>query len=754
MNQPTDRQKAMINRLKEFYESIGLTKPPSLSKSGANKESALLGKSEPEPTLFAQYRKLESVLAPDQVAENKKGAVKSTPRRHKTSESTSTEKESAFFNLILKIDVLRQYLSDETFSDNNHMTNVANKIKTELKKDIKLANERLGQLEPVSLRLNLPILVKLMDYIDFLLTHCRRLYGNLNIYKEIWPLLVCCFNRVDFEGLDQEYPEAIDQLVQCFGTYLLGIEEETKNYDAVFELFVLNIQAILEDKELDSPFCSQLAAKNVLLASKSEKQLAYLSARRDIIKGKHASLPWIAFKLQSETAIKALMRVAREILDELDGVHINLSASFHTLLRLVTESLTLYSHSKTQKKECTLVVSCLKFFLELFKRSEYIALVYTPTLIKLIAEVGPSLFQNSPQTFCLTVKFLKLSLKSNSNLEVFHGFLKKLSIFDSFKLILSHLCKPEAKFWVKSKLEAPKLQENRLEEQNKSSVGFDLLLMPPRLLLKILRAIYRLFDHTIQKIILMANWNQKLMTDLHNCCKQITEQTFFFKALPKETRKLSLIFLESFLAIAPVLGREAQRAYQHTFISFYQFNSIQLFPRVLSLLRRSRQYSDEEYSHISKRDLSISFMEDGEEYSNKKQRSSVGAFESKSQVTEAEVLSFQNFNLVPKSAPIFINESFGKKDSKSDSEEVSARSKMALMLLSTKTAFENNEQSEKNIFTQEMSPSVINRNKVQSLDQLNWAGANDERISSPPSTPIEPQKIDEELDGMPEIDLS
>jgi len=754
MSQSTDRQKVMINRLREFYESIGLTKPPSSTKNGSNNESALLVKIEHTPTLFSQYRKLESLVIPDQVADNKKGAGKPAPRRNKTSDGSLSEKESAFFNLILKIDVLKQYLSDDTFSNNNHMTNVANKIKTELKKDIKLVYERLNQLDAVSLRVNLQILVKLLDYIDFVLVNSRKLYGNLNIYKEIWQLLVCCFNRIDFESLDKDCPEIIEQIVQCFGSYLLGVEEETKNYDAVFELIVFNIQAIVEDKELDSLFCSQLIAKNVLLASKSEKQPVYLSSRRDIIKGKYANLPWLAFKLQSETAIKVLMKVAREILDELDGIQINLSASFHTLMRLVTESLTLYSHTKSHKKESVLVVSCLKFFLNLFKRSEYVALVYTPALLKLIAEVGPSLFQNSPQTLCLTIKFLKLSLKSNGNLEIYHGLLRKLNMFDTFKLVLSHLCKPEAKFWVKSKLEAPKTQENRLEEQNKSTVGFDLLLMPPCSLFKILRIIYRLLDNTTQKMILSANLNQKLIADLYGCCKQIIDHTFFFKALPKEAQKLTLIFLESFLGIVSVLGRETQRAYQHSFISFYQFNNIQLSPRVLSMLRRSRHYSEEEYSHISKRDLSVSFMEDGEEYSNKKQRSSVGALDIKSQLLEDEILSFQNFNLVQKAAPRFITDSLGKKESKSDSEEVGGKSKLGHLPLPTKVAFESNEQTEKNIFTQEMSPSVINRNKLQSLDQLNWTEATDEKIPSPPTTPIEPQKVDEELDGMPEIDLS
>jgi hypothetical protein len=755
MSQSTDRQKAGLNRFREFYESVGLTKPPAMTNGGANNDTMFTHSLPHSPTLFAQYKKLEAMIAPEQSLENKRSAGKPGPRRNKTSDITASEKESAFFTLVLKVDVLRQYVSDDSFSNNNQMTNVANKIKAELKKDIKLACDRLSQIDVFGLRVNLQLLVKLFDYVDFVLVNCKKLYGNLNIYKEIWQLLVCCFNRVDFEGLEKDCPELIEQLVQCFGSYFLSVEEDTRNYDGVFEFIVLNVQAIVEDKEIESAFCSQQIAKNALLASKAEKQPTFLNNRRDVIKGKFANLSWLAFKLHSETAVRVLLKVAREILDELDGIQINLSTSFHTMMRLVTETLTLYAHSKSHKKDSILVVASLKFFLNLFKRSEYIALVYTPGLLKLIADVGPSLFQSSPQTLCLTNKFLKLSLGSNASIETFHLLAKKLNVFDNFKLILSHLCKPEAKFWVKSKLEAPKTQHSRLEEQNKSSVGFDLLLMPPHYLVKVIRTTYRLLDSVTQKMILTANWNQKMVTELQGCCRQVIEHTFFFKVLPKEIQKLTLTFLESYLGIVSVLGRDSQRAYQHSLISFYQFNNVQLSSRVLSMLRRSRQYSEEEYSHISKRDLSVSFLEEGDEYSNKKLRSSVGALDIKSQLLEDEILSFQNFNLVQKSAPRFANDLLGKKESKSDSEEViNGKARFGQLPMPIKPQFDATEQIDKNIFTQEMSPSVVNRNKLQSLDQLNWTEATEERIPSPNTTPVETRIVEEELDDMPQIDLS
>ena len=484
--------------------------------------------------------------------------------KKKPKKKNNKSKMNLILEIILKVDFLKFFLENSKIEKVSSLRNTFNKIKSEIKKNLKSIFQNLKNYTKNDLLINNPILSLFLQSLNFLITKNLEIFKTYHILNELKDCLFLLMNNMSFFENSKDYTNL---LINSFSSLYLIINKDPEN---IFFEISKNIEFqffYLYDKKMVS---EDLKLK-INGDKKFEKKINFIKNQINL-DPLLLDYDLIFYKIDN-FSLKILLKINEKILSSLQNTFLNLKDNFEIFLKILKFFL---QEKKTKNIKKTLssqnFYSLLKITIKFLSKINYLNTVYNSELLSLL-NTSKITIENPSFSF-LIIKLYKTKFKNSNNLYLQNYISEIKAIFQIGEKIINYLTKPKIEgFYVNRR--AKENVEYNLNDIRNNLFGSEIFLLEKKKLLKICKAILKVVLLVIVKFEHLEHFNKKFLECFFSFCMSVIKNATVFENLEDFLQKEILKILKKLEMFRKQIDKRNFLVFQNNLYSFLKYNGFE-----------------------------------------------------------------------------------------------------------------------------------------------------------------------------------
>ena len=447
----------------------------------------------------------------------------------------------------------------------NSLRNTFNKIKSEIKKNLKKISENLQNFSKKDFLMKNPILILFIKSLNFLTKKNLEIFKTYHILQEIKNNLFLLMNNISFF---ENSKNCIDLLIDTYSFLYIILKKNEENF--FFEISK-NIEFFffyLYDKKLISDdLLLKIDNKNFkkkINFIKNQKNLDFFLYDYELI-----------FYKINNFSLKILLKIFQKILFSLENDFLDLKNNFEIFLKI--QKFFLLEKKNLEIKK---ILSSYNFYLlikiiiKFLSKINFLNIVYNTEILNLL--ITSKITIENPSFSFLIIKLYKIKFQNSTNFFLEKNFLGEIkNIFEISEKIINYLTKPKIEGFFGNRRAKENLEYN-LNDVKNGLFGSEIFLLENEKIFKICEILLKLILLIIEKFEGdVKNCGKKFLEFFFSFIMSILKNATVFENLVDFLQKRILVILKKFEIFKKKIEKKNFLCYQNNLYSFLKYNDFE-----------------------------------------------------------------------------------------------------------------------------------------------------------------------------------